>query len=329
MKRVIVYVLLFLLPFSAMGQESSKKGKKADKSLWECLGGATKAKFVLDLSEAVIEGIEAGDYAVFEPDWDKEVLEMNKKFISSFNTASAKGPYPLRIGLTTQSDITIVIVVTTVTGDGSNVNANFEIRSKDGETLYTEPVSADEGRFGSVLNLMGDAFEKMGTRLGRKVSSRTAGVSKVKEMDVKKAIVNVLQEDRSIAVHLVLSAELKEKLVRYNLSKPINTETERTLAEQFLSTFYSSLSRSFKGNIDPDRVFLATSNPDGALVTVNLVELRSGDEKDTMNILSDIIVKVNDSEPILGTVETGAPMAAKNYIVMQIRQIGNHLGAVE
>lgn len=155
---------LMLLPHLLMAQ-------KAVESKWselEFLNDSRRLNLVIDYSTADILGEDFEDFVAGEAEWNSYEAEIRSKFIRAFNEEADDGPYPHRVGTYPDAEYTLVIHVKKVDDKGSNVKGVMNVLSINGMVLFTHEVEGNEGRFGSVCNLMGDAFREMGEDVGGK-----------------------------------------------------------------------------------------------------------------------------------------------------------------
>ena len=107
------------------------------------------------------------DFVAGEANWSGYEPEIRSKFIRAFNEEANDGAFPHRVGSYPDAEYTMVIHVSKVDDRGSNVKGTMDIVNARGEVVFTHKVEGNEGRFGSVCNLMGDAFREMGEDIGQ------------------------------------------------------------------------------------------------------------------------------------------------------------------
>ena len=133
----------------------------------EFLRDSRRLNLIIDYSSADILGEDFEDFVAGEAEWNSYEPEIRSKFIRAFNEQADDGPSPHRVGTYPDAEYTLVIHVKKVDDDGSNVKGTMNIVNSEGEVLFTRKVEGNEGRFGSVCNLMGDAFREMGEDVGQ------------------------------------------------------------------------------------------------------------------------------------------------------------------
>ena len=158
MKKILLYLSLIALPALSFAQKV-KDHPWQDLSF---LSGQSKINLVIDFSEATILNMDATDFISQESDWEKGVVEMRTKFIQAFNNKSK-----VRAANSTDTDYTLTIIPLTVTEKGSHVKGNLRITDKGGNEIFLHSFNNEAGMFGSAINLMGDAFEDLGEKLGK------------------------------------------------------------------------------------------------------------------------------------------------------------------
>jgi hypothetical protein len=175
MKRLIILFSIVLFSMVVMAQ-------KPVENKWaelEFLHNSRKINLVIDYSEADIVGEDYEDFVAGEPDWKTSEPEIRSKFIRAFNEEADDGSYPHRVGTYPDAQYNMIINVKKVGDRGSNVKGVMRITNAEGEVLFIHSVEGNEGRFGSVCNLMGDAFREMGEDLGQRFY-HNARIRKVK-----------------------------------------------------------------------------------------------------------------------------------------------------
>lgn len=163
MKRA--YIILSLILWSLFSSAQNPVQYK-----WADLGfisDTRKLNLVIDYSSADILGEDFVDFVAGEANWGSYEPEIRSKFIRAFNEEADKGTYPHRVGNYPDAEYTIVIHVGKVDDRGSNIKGTMDIVNAQGELVFTHKVEGNEGRFGSVCNLMGDALREMGEDIGQ------------------------------------------------------------------------------------------------------------------------------------------------------------------
>jgi len=184
MKRIYLIVSLVFLTTPLLAQYGAG-------SRWSELGflaQSRKLNLVIDYSFADMLGEDYVDFVAGEADWDRYAPEIRSRFIRAFNSEADDGPFPHRIGSYQDADYVIYIHVRKVHDGGSVVKGVMDITDAEGNVFFSREVEGNEGRFGSVCNLMGDAFEELGEDVGRcffrYARARKVKVSRKPEDDV-------------------------------------------------------------------------------------------------------------------------------------------------
>lgn len=337
MKKLLVFLLLCTLCFSLTGQENNPAATSGTvasgvSTSWNdmpFLTGVFKARFVLDLSDALINGIEAADFPEIEPEWENGVKEMKLKFMSAFNNEAAKGIHPIRIGLNTEAPLTFFLVVTTVTEDGSLVNGIFEVRDSDNTLLFSKAVWAEKGHHGSVPNLMGDALEEMGEMIGRKLSGNVeVEIPVIDDQDIRNSIKAIVSNGESISINLKIAHNCAAQLLGKSYIKVVDAVQISELSSIFIDSFRKALSKSTGKTISEKEVFLGESNPGGAQITITLDSLYGRMDGGFHNtfIAYVIIINTQDGQVISGVTENGEVTTIKNFMVKQMEDLGKKMG---
>ena len=163
MKRA--YIILSLILWSLfLSAQNPVQYKWADLGF---ISDTRKLNLVIDYSSADILGDDFVDFVAGEANWGSYEPEIRSKFIRAFNEEADDGAYPHRLGNYPDADYTMIIHVLKVDDRGSNVKGTMDIVGAVGDVLFTHNVEGNQGRFGSVCNLMGDAFTEMGEDIGQ------------------------------------------------------------------------------------------------------------------------------------------------------------------
>jgi len=165
MKRLLSVILILTISLTALAQ------KMSDSKNLAAVADEQKIDLNIDFSNASILGVDFEDWVTGEPDWDQSYSEIRVKFIQAFNSIADRGRHPHRAGSAPNSSYLLHIKIEKVKDDGSEVHALVCVENKEGNTIYEKSMKGEQGRFGSVANLMGDAMEDLGYKVGRLFSS--------------------------------------------------------------------------------------------------------------------------------------------------------------
>ncbi len=161
--KLFLSVLLICVSFSASSQVVSIGSLDEVKDV-------QRFRFEADFSEAIIHGLSVSDFAIYEPDWDKDYDEILTEFVSAANEELIK--VNQIIGINIDAEYTIRWKVLSINPKG-NINSYVLIINCSGETIATiSHVKADGGTFGSKLNLIKDGAEHTGKKFGKFVSKQ-------------------------------------------------------------------------------------------------------------------------------------------------------------
>lgn len=126
-----------------------------------------------DLSNADIGGqtfedfIELKSYEEgtdYHDEFEKDIREILGDFIEEFNDTNS--PIALTVGPSPK--VLLTIKINRVSRKGNEVTCRYIFSDKTtGEILTMVAMTSKDGRIGSFINLMGDAFEKAGKDLGK------------------------------------------------------------------------------------------------------------------------------------------------------------------
>ena len=162
MKRILITSALLLLAITA----SSQARLDSPKNLRQ-MAGQSNINLVIFWKSALIVDVPFNEWVKGEPDWAESETEIRLRFMKSFNGEARRFGAPFRVGTHPDADFTLVIRVVDVTNDGSKVTSEVSFIDKDRTPIYSDLWVFDDGMFGSVANLMGDAFALGGKKMIR------------------------------------------------------------------------------------------------------------------------------------------------------------------
>lgn len=100
----------------------------------------------------------------FTTKFDEDLVEIISDFIEEYNDTNS----PLILTTNKDTKATMTIYVKYISSDGNKVEADYVFTDKETEKLLVSiQMTAKDGRCGSFTNLMGDAFEAAGKKLGK------------------------------------------------------------------------------------------------------------------------------------------------------------------
>lgn len=328
MKKFLLSFTL-LLSLVVMAGNLQENAQRTVPSSWNemwFLSGLEKVRFALDLSGAVIDGVEAADYKEMESGWDEGVKDMTRRFISSFNKSAQSGYLPLRIGLATESDICFVLKVGEVTEDGSHVEGVFNTYDKNDNLLFSRKVSAEKGMFGSHLNLMGDALEKMGEDLGSAISNRIRDVSASNLKGFKQDIKSNILNGETIRVNVDVSSKTSKEIIDNGYASAVDDAFKADMEKTFRDAFYEALAKSLKGAVREDQV-VTGGGDDGLTLDVKVVNMYPREQY--FIIVAELFLKRQDEHLSYGIIENGELKYPKTFCTIQMEKIGKSLGKIK
>lgn len=327
MKKLLIIVLL--LPLVAMADNPQNSAQRPVPSAWNemwFLSGLVKARFALDLSDAVIDGVEAADYKETESEWDEGVNDMTRRFISSFNKSAQNGYLPLRIGLATESDICFVLKVGEVTEGGSHVEGGFNAYDKNDNLLFSRNVSSENGRFGSHLNLMGDALEKMGEELGYAIANRIRDVSTSNLKGIKQDIKSNILRGETIRINVDISNKMAKELIDNGYASVVDDAFKADMEKTFRDAFYEALAKSLKGSVREDQIVTGGGDDDLTLV-VKVVTMYPREQY--YIIVAELFLRSQNELISYGIIENGEFKYPKTFCTIQMEKLGKNIGKIK
>ena len=164
MKRFFIAIVALLTTTISFAQS---KGIDDWKNL-RVISNERKINFTIDWSEAIITNLDFSEWVESEKDWKESEIEIRNRFIQSFNSVSDYGDYPHRLGSYSDSPFTMTLRILRADYDGSAVTALITVVDDEGNVIFEQEQKSAKGRWGSVANLMGDALEVMGHKVGVK-----------------------------------------------------------------------------------------------------------------------------------------------------------------
>lgn len=120
--------------------------------------------FKLDYSESMIKNIPFEDFVDLEENWELGYKEITAKFLAEANDELGG---KLILSSKKETEWQIVLKLDRVDDDGGSFGSLY-LYDKNGNVLAeTSKIHGVGGKFGTQLNLMGDAAERMGKQVGR------------------------------------------------------------------------------------------------------------------------------------------------------------------
>lgn len=126
-----------------------------------------------DFSNAKVEDLPLYDYIQFMgmtedkeylDDFEKEIKEIIADFIEEFNDTNS----PILLAVSENPTVSMTIWPKQISRNGNTINCDYIFKDKSTNKVLANITSTTKnGRIGSFTNLMGDAFEKAGKKLGK------------------------------------------------------------------------------------------------------------------------------------------------------------------
>lgn len=141
----------------------SSYGQKLDQGSFDSLKEEKTITVEFDYTDAIMKKMTYTDYVAQEANWETGRKEILYKFIIEFNTQT-KGKI---IATTAGANYKLILKVSEVEKRG-DTEAVGSIVDAEGKVIATiKDIKAVGGKWGTHINLMGDAAQNMGTALGR------------------------------------------------------------------------------------------------------------------------------------------------------------------
>jgi hypothetical protein len=156
MKKRLIALIMFLAPVLTYAQEMTMGS-------FDALANERYVSVEFDYSRSKIGKVPFDIFLDEEENWDKGYVDIVKRFVREANQNTQDLFY--KASETENYKLTFVVLV--VDDDGST-NGSLFLKDKDGNTIgVAGPFKAYGGRFGSKMNLMGDASERLGKKVAR------------------------------------------------------------------------------------------------------------------------------------------------------------------
>lgn len=325
MKRIL---FLFAIACAALfttvayGQEDMDDVSSSWKEL-SFLVGEENAKFILDLSDAIITGVPVEDYKEIDEEWDTEVKNMTSRFIAAFNGATLKADRPFKIGLNMDSNLEFVLRILEASERGSNVRAQFEIQDKQENLLFSTEVKAERGMWGTRLNLMGDALEAMGEKIAKKICSL-----ELDNKPLKLQLKNTIGNGETIAIRLNVSSRFSREL-RDELK--IRKVTE-AIFEQMVDSFESGFIEAYgkKHQIEASQLIRYTDGYEGNVLNLYLLSIKDDLKEMKMSTIRVEYKLITDNGDVfVGMGKKGSKVSKKDAHLKHMKSLGSELGNIK
>ncbi len=164
--KICLLVLLVISTFTVMAQEES------DWSALSSLKGYQTMLLSVDFSDAVVNYMSLDEFKFEESDWDEGVRNMQRRMANAFNAKVYNGPETLRLVTQGEAPVTMTVKVLQLTSSHVSNKKTYIltvviISDKQGKELFRKSMNAEQGVFGTRLNLFGDVFEQLGADFGK------------------------------------------------------------------------------------------------------------------------------------------------------------------
>ena len=178
MKKLLLSVFLFL------GLLSITHAQKILEGSFEFTANLKEVNIVIDYKDVIVDGKNEESFVVqktFEEDegeewrnyWNNKVKKLFMyKFCSAISENEDIKSLGVLIGDYPNALYTATFVLNRVDGDGELYGNVVFTENSSKKILAIVKLNGDGGHWGSIENLMGDAFEKAGKRFGQFLSDR-------------------------------------------------------------------------------------------------------------------------------------------------------------
>ena len=137
--------------------------QKVTKGSFRALANETTVSLSIDYTDAKIDKVPFDIFLEGEEKWEEGYREIMLKLIREANRSGGGMKYSSQ----RTGNYQLVFKALKVDRDGETTG-NLLLQDKDGNVIgEAEKVNANGGRFGSQTNLMGDAAEKLGKKIGQ------------------------------------------------------------------------------------------------------------------------------------------------------------------
>lgn len=159
LKNIILVVSLMLTSATLHAQKVASGDIK-------CLQDQTAVNLDVDFSNCMIVDVPATVKMSSEPNWEKGVSEISARF----SRGSIR--YGFYINDKSDSRYTLIYHLATI-DDDQDTTGTIEVRDNTTGTTVAviEKANGKAGHFGSFFNLLGDAFENLGKKIGKLIKA--------------------------------------------------------------------------------------------------------------------------------------------------------------
>jgi len=217
----------------------------------------------IDFSSAMIEGLEIDEFIASDSSWETASVEMRDKFISAFNRSTMAKPiyngqqhgtpsiYGSGIHMIIKDKpencYTLVIRPFDVSEKGSHIIGIYQIVDRSGNPVYKENFDVEKGKFGSVTNLMTDAFEALGDKIGDDIATNSfIRSTRILAEELSSAVANSIP----VGVQFKLSNEAYKAIRLKTQEGKVEDSTYSMMVESFSEVFNEAIRKKYKGKYE-------------------------------------------------------------------------------
>ena len=166
-RKISLSIVLCVLVASIFAEDAGKTSVRP-------LANVSRLSVVIDYQNAVIKGYSPSDYAEMEKNWEEGKKEIKAKLIQSFNESEInlkKDGSKMRLS---PNDEELVLYIQMIDiNDRGDTECIVIIQNREGEKISSlGTVKVKGGRFGTHINLMGDAAKNLGLKLAEMICPR-------------------------------------------------------------------------------------------------------------------------------------------------------------
>lgn len=166
-RKISLSIFLCMLAVSIFAEDAKKTSARP-------LANVSRLSVVIDYHDVVIKGYSSSDYAEMEKNWEEGKKEIKAKLIQAFNESGInlkKDGSKMRLS---PNDEELILYIQMIDiNDRGDTECVVAIRNREGENISSlGTVKVKGGRFGTHINLMGDAAKNLGLKLAEMICPR-------------------------------------------------------------------------------------------------------------------------------------------------------------
>lgn len=163
MKKFFILLSITLMGLTTTHAQIVKSGSLS------VLNDQTQVNMVCDFKNCTIDKKPSRVVMAKYPEWNKGVTEITARFNSG---QMEKNKYEMDFGNFPEAKYTLTYYLADIDDDQDCKGTMILTETATGEVVATiEKANGKAGSFGSFFNLLGDAFENLGKKIGKLISS--------------------------------------------------------------------------------------------------------------------------------------------------------------